>query len=315
MALSGMNDVTGRGTIGMFSENAFLRTILAHPEDDAPRLVYADWLEENGAIERAEFIRLQCAAVDKPRQQMLLATHGAVWVEPVFRHVYSASFQRGFVDEVTIDARTLLSVGAEMFQAAPIRLLRIIGARRTTMSGAGRALDFSGRPLLDDILRMPELARLRSLHLTACMIGDEGAAQVARCTQLANLHVLRLGDNSLSDQAVEALTDSINLGSLQTLVLSKNKIGDLGATLLADPRSKLAKLQTLDLSDNLIGEVGADALAQARRAALPALRKLDISNQFKGWTAEFSLREPLNPIQPPQRRALISRYGSSVCVF
>src|SRR5262249_36543908 len=38
---------------------AFLSDILANPEDDAPRLVYADWLQENGDEERAEFIRAQ----------------------------------------------------------------------------------------------------------------------------------------------------------------------------------------------------------------------------------------------------------------
>src|SRR5687767_8806243 len=37
-----------------------LRGVLEAPEDDAPRLVYADWLEENGDGERAEFIRV-CA--------------------------------------------------------------------------------------------------------------------------------------------------------------------------------------------------------------------------------------------------------------
>jgi uncharacterized protein (TIGR02996 family) len=38
---------------------ALLRAILEAPADDAPRLVYADWLEENGEHERAEFIRVQ----------------------------------------------------------------------------------------------------------------------------------------------------------------------------------------------------------------------------------------------------------------
>lgn len=38
----------------------FLRAILAAPDDDAPRLIYADWLDENGKPERAEFIRVQC---------------------------------------------------------------------------------------------------------------------------------------------------------------------------------------------------------------------------------------------------------------
>jgi uncharacterized protein (TIGR02996 family) len=33
--------------------------VLPKPPDDTPRLVYADWLEENGEPERAEFIRVQ----------------------------------------------------------------------------------------------------------------------------------------------------------------------------------------------------------------------------------------------------------------
>lgn len=39
--------------------DALLKAILANPEDDTVRLVYADALEENGQAERAEFIRLQ----------------------------------------------------------------------------------------------------------------------------------------------------------------------------------------------------------------------------------------------------------------
>ena len=42
-------------------DEAFLRAILADPEDDTPRLVYADYLEEHGDPDRAEFIRVQCA--------------------------------------------------------------------------------------------------------------------------------------------------------------------------------------------------------------------------------------------------------------
>ena len=37
----------------------FLRTIAENPDDDNPRLVFSDWLEENGHQDRAEFIRLQ----------------------------------------------------------------------------------------------------------------------------------------------------------------------------------------------------------------------------------------------------------------
>ncbi len=39
---------------------ALLRSILVDVEDDNPRLQFADWLEELGECERAEFIRVQC---------------------------------------------------------------------------------------------------------------------------------------------------------------------------------------------------------------------------------------------------------------
>lgn len=39
--------------------DSFLRAICENPDDDAPRLIYADWLDENGDADRAEFIRLQ----------------------------------------------------------------------------------------------------------------------------------------------------------------------------------------------------------------------------------------------------------------
>lgn len=39
--------------------SALLAAIIAHPAEDTPRLVYADWLDENGQHERAEFIRVQ----------------------------------------------------------------------------------------------------------------------------------------------------------------------------------------------------------------------------------------------------------------
>src|SRR5262245_25219775 len=44
----------------MSDESAFLAAVIANPDDDAPRLIYADWLDENGDSERAELIRLQC---------------------------------------------------------------------------------------------------------------------------------------------------------------------------------------------------------------------------------------------------------------
>ncbi len=55
----------------MTEHDALLAAVLADPEDDLPRLVYADWLEENGQGELAEFIRVQCEMGRAPKR------HGA----------------------------------------------------------------------------------------------------------------------------------------------------------------------------------------------------------------------------------------------
>jgi uncharacterized protein (TIGR02996 family) len=47
-------------------EDAFLRAVLARPADDAPRLVYADWLDDRGESERAEFLRADAALSGQP---------------------------------------------------------------------------------------------------------------------------------------------------------------------------------------------------------------------------------------------------------
>jgi uncharacterized protein (TIGR02996 family) len=44
----------------MSDRDALLAAIRAHPEEDTPRLMFADWLEEQGDEVRAEFLRLQC---------------------------------------------------------------------------------------------------------------------------------------------------------------------------------------------------------------------------------------------------------------
>lgn len=45
----------------MSDRDALYRAILANPAEDTPRLAYADWLEENGRPEEAEFIRIHCS--------------------------------------------------------------------------------------------------------------------------------------------------------------------------------------------------------------------------------------------------------------
>jgi type VI secretion system protein ImpC len=115
----------------MTGEEAFLQAILTDPEDDAPRLVYADWLEEHGEAARADFIRVQCElaraggdpewrpdffawqrelarAEDDPprvadlkrRERELLDRFGAAWGRPLVERGWARFFvfRRGLPD-------------------------------------------------------------------------------------------------------------------------------------------------------------------------------------------------------------------------
>lgn len=51
----------------MSERDALLAAVCADPDDDTPRLVFADWLQENGEERRAEFIREQIRFAAEPR--------------------------------------------------------------------------------------------------------------------------------------------------------------------------------------------------------------------------------------------------------
>src|SRR5690242_7376421 len=68
------------------------------PEEDGPRLVLADWLDDRGDPARAEFVRLQLRLAPgsiKPdegwraeglaRCRQLLDRHGGAWLGPLWR--------------------------------------------------------------------------------------------------------------------------------------------------------------------------------------------------------------------------------------
>src|SRR3954452_1713404 len=101
----------------MSDEDALLSAIAAHPEEDTPRLMYADWLDEHGKPRRAEFIRVQIelarlehlprAALDRHvdlfrRNQELIDGHRAELLGAAFPASAGVEFRRGFAGEVTL---------------------------------------------------------------------------------------------------------------------------------------------------------------------------------------------------------------------
>src|SRR5262245_24000733 len=115
----------------MSERQAFLDAIVATPDDDGPRLVFADWLEEQGEGDRAEFIRLQCRlpslGEDDPerppveaRLAELLALRTPEWLGPDPDCVPGTPvFTRGFVEELTVGLKQLLDRGEMLFRSAP----------------------------------------------------------------------------------------------------------------------------------------------------------------------------------------------------
>jgi uncharacterized protein (TIGR02996 family) len=84
-------------------ETELLAAVWAAPDDDGPRLVYADYLQERGDP-RGEFITLGCKkkpnAADNKRMRTLQKAHGDAWLGPLQPAVLlrkTVSFERGFL--------------------------------------------------------------------------------------------------------------------------------------------------------------------------------------------------------------------------
>src|SRR5690349_5167993 len=121
------------GGMGMSQDEAWLRAIAEAPADDAPRLAYADWLEERGDAERAEFIRVQCALARLPednparpklqrREKALLKKHGKAWRDecPGWARDQNAEWDRGFLVEFDCTAGDWLKRAATLVRRFPV---------------------------------------------------------------------------------------------------------------------------------------------------------------------------------------------------
>lgn len=121
----------------MSDRDALLAAILANPDEDTPRLMFADWLKENGDSDRGEFVRLQVEAAHaepfspsaRPLAadaQRLLERHAGEWTRHLAERTVARQFVRGFVEQVTVNAATFARDAAALFAAEPIRSLRVL---------------------------------------------------------------------------------------------------------------------------------------------------------------------------------------------
>jgi len=76
----------------MTDRDALWAAVMAAPNDDAPRLVYADWLDEHGEADLAAFVRVQCELARIPGPAVPLACRELLrplrgQAEPVYKAI------------------------------------------------------------------------------------------------------------------------------------------------------------------------------------------------------------------------------------
>lgn len=191
--------------------DALLRSIVRYPREDTPRLVYADWLEENDRPEEAEFVRVQCRLaatdptdpalpelLDRDEELRLWLTAHVPGPRPAFPAGLSADggshwwwyARRGFPRYLWFEGterpgaramRALAAALARAFEAVPARFLVLSEITVAQLAA---------------LLKQPVLAGLEELtvHLTVPTAAEcaEAARLLAKCRHLRNLTGLAL---------------------------------------------------------------------------------------------------------------------------
>jgi uncharacterized protein (TIGR02996 family) len=259
----------------------FLEDIIAHPDDDTPRLVFADYLEDEGDSARAEFIRVQVECARLPawdarhvrlrlRERALIEQHGQAWLGemPNIKGVSWQEFRRGFVATAVFSSFAALGAAATAcWAAAPIEAVSIRWPRR--------------RESID--IRRP-IAGLRELSITGRLVDPREIARLADAPLLSTLRTLTMEQASLGLEGFRRLLASPHLGKLKALRVPFNSIGNGGITALFDAAS-LTSVEELDLSETgSYGRYGEDPIIEAAGVealaawpGLPRVRSLTLS--------------------------------------
>ena len=281
----------------MSDEKALLAAIWEHPHEDAPRLMYADWLEEHGGeseTARAELVRTQVELArldgDDPRYDglearatELLSTWEKRWWKAMPAGAKRGRFSRGFpVPNLgQFSVAGMVKLGETRLRAAPLWRYHY---------GVSNA-DF------DALLAWPFLHRLELFALQPPR-PDGWAERLAGCENARNVAELSLhslvtaGELTLlldawTNRSLRKLNTDLNADGLHVLVnhptaakLNELWLDESGFT-AADLRiltgsQKLAGLQALSLGYNRFGDPGLVELL--RWPLLPKLRWLGIHN-------------------------------------
>lgn len=274
--------------------DGLLEAILADPDSDEPRRIYADLLAQRGDP-RGELIGVELALAGPlsirkrahlaERRRELHEAHRKQW----FPYALAAMRTRhGFLDAVKGTLKQLKAAGSKLFAAEPVTSVELTDASEdedyveallaTRWIRRVRRLILRGAIGDDGFARLcasPQTADLRALNVNANELGADALAGLGgglpRCTSLV------LSGNAFGDEGLAALRAWPHLPGLETLYLARCEISAGGLTALLRGGA-LPNLGKLCLSDNEeLGDAGAAAIAAAA-AALPRLMHLDVIN-------------------------------------
>jgi uncharacterized protein (TIGR02996 family) len=295
----------------MTQDDAFLQAILTEPDDDTPRLVYADWLDEHGDPARAEFIRVQIALAPLDRRDPdaeplrrraveLLREHQEAWQEGLPELPEGMSWgecRRGFIDEVYASrADELRALAGPILAAVPLRRLTLVcwdaneSLAGSPLLGRVRELELlrnhhvhpappADDALLAAVLAWPETERLTHLDLRNLELSAVGVTPLVRA-ELPALTSLRwdvyTGEPPVS---LEMILDARWLPRLERLELEYPRLtGGLASALCA--RLTPGRLRRLSLRRAYLTD--ADAADLAASGLLSGLGLLDLERNDIG---------------------------------
>jgi uncharacterized protein (TIGR02996 family) len=208
----------------MAEQDEVLQSVLDKPDDDAPRLAYADWCDlqtDEPTSARGKFIRIQIGSAHfgqnveplikfmlQSQEETLLRDYRQVWAAPIAPLVDDYVFDRGFVALITISARTFLESADQLFALAPIQHLNL-----TSMN-----------EVADELFQSPYLSRIRSLQMDRCDLTDRQIQSFAASPNVTGLRWLSAGDNHIGMEGADAVAASSFLTGLAYARFSGNLI-------------------------------------------------------------------------------------------
>jgi len=279
--------------------------VLADPDSDEPRLVYADFLQQRDDL-RGELIAVQLAAGSKrqaAREAELLKKLAKQLPKPPLGKY---AFARGFPELWKVAADKFAKHAADVFATQPIRILDL---------SQGNVLDPTPDAALEAFDR-PELARVRRLELRRLKFPVTKIGRVFGSKHLADLRELDLGTMPMSRTATDTLA-AASFAKLELLRLAGVKIDAIFVAKLAEATFAPA-LRTLDLTKSTIDDDAVVALAA--RKELRSLETIDISDckvRDRGIGALVASKLPLQRViakgvrmSAGMRKTFVRRFGS-----